>query len=166
MKRYLYLSIVLIVAVSMVACNPNQDTIQAPVNFYYCNESMTFNSNDAVLLPEVRECAAYSGNVTDILEVYLKGPISPGYRSPFPQGTAIVSIDNADNTICVQLTKEFSTLKGLQLTLACASLAKTTIELTECEFVEISAADATLDGKTAVILSQDSLLLLDMSITE
>jgi len=69
-------------------------------------------------------------------------------------------------TAKIVLCDEFATLKGLDLTIACACLSRTVIALTGCHEVIISAESMQLDGKNFITLSRDSYLLLDTEVSE
>lgn len=145
----------------LCGCSRNKANIQTPVNFYYPNADVSYNSPDAVLSAEVREGAGYTNDLVQLLNLYLAGPLSDEFKSPFPAGTAAMRAFLADTTLTVELSTEFAELKGLDLTIACACLTKTAIALTGCNRTRIYVSDAKLDGNSYIILDAGDLLLID-----
>ena len=151
----------LLVAVLLCGCGKNKQNIQTPVNFYYRNAEMTYDAPDAVLSPEVREGAGYNGDLVKLLNLYLAGPLSDEFYSPFPANTTVVSAFLSDTTLTVELSAAFAELQDLDLTMACACLARTTADLTECSRIKIYVSDAKLDGNAYITLDTSDLLLVD-----
>lgn len=161
MKKIISISLALLLLLSLWGCGNSHDSIAVPAEFYYRNATASYNSDSAVICGETRESSGH--DLTDIVNIYLQGPITPNCLSPFPAGVTVVSVDQRDDRLYIVLSSPFDTLSGIDLTLACACLSKTMMELTQCNAVEISVPNASLNGKSSIIIDEQSLLLLDSS---
>ena len=162
MKRTLCLVLVLTcLLLSLCGCQSEEPEWIAPVNFYYCNDPITFYGKNDVIIPEIRESDGYD-DLTDLIELYLDGPISEGFSTPFPVGTTIHTISQGDGKIFITLSSQFASLTGIALTLSCACICMTLMELSSAETIIISADGGTLDGSESITMTKASLALLDL----
>ena len=161
MKRILIILLTFAVLFSLAACSQESEEIVSPVNFYYRNTTVTFGSESGVISAEVAESKDYGGKILDILNVYIKGPYKDNHRYTFPIETVVLSCTVSGDTAYIEVNNVLARLTGMDLTIACACLAKTTMELIDVTSVNISAADVNLDGNTSITISQDSILLSD-----
>lgn len=161
MKKWILWLLIGAMLLGLFGCTTQKQEFEYPINFYYLPETYTFGVSDSVLVQEQREGNGMENDLYALLSLYLKGPASPELRSPFPAGTAIVLLEQADNTLHITLSEEFAALHSAKLTLACAAIAKTCLELTDCVNVQISAENATLNGEKFIVMNASSLLLLD-----
>jgi ABC-type oligopeptide transport system substrate-binding subunit len=160
MKKWICLLLTLGLCCSLVACG-NQEQVQSPVDYYYPRTNYTSGSTDSILASEVREAAGHEDDLDYLIKQYLKGPVSPLLRSPFPSGTKLIRMEQNGDTLTIILDSTFAQLTGLDLTIACASLSKTCMALSGATTVQISADGPTLDGERSIIISADSLVLMD-----
>lgn len=160
MKRFLCSLLVVFCIVTLCSC-AKKETIRQPVTFYYCAENINYNSATGVITPETRDGYGYDENLTSLINVYLQGPTHEGYYSPFPQNAKVLNISTDATDTTVMLSKDFSELSGYQLTLACACLSKTLMDLTGCSRVRIGAQDAVLDGNAYIQMTEETILLID-----
>lgn len=158
MKKWI--SLLLIGAVLLCGCTQRKPELQKPVNFYYLPAEYTFGVTDCILLSEQREGSGMD-DLTELLALYLKGPVDPNLRSLFPAGTKLLELEQTDGTLYLTLSDSFASLQGHKLTLGCAAITKTCLELTDCTNVQIRAESATLDGQKFIEMNASSLLLLD-----
>ena len=96
-----------------------------------------------------------------LIAMYLRGPQNEALRSPFPAGCRLEKVYTDDNTLYVRLSSEFTTLENIDLTLACASLAKTFLTMTGLDHICIDAASS--EKSIHMILDKDSILFADHS---
>ena len=158
-------AMILSVFLLMGICGCQKETPQPEgIAFYYCVSELSFGIHDSAIEAEYRQ-GIRKDNWAGVLNVYLKGPESGDLRSPFPAGLKTVSTAMEQSTAYITVTEELGSLSGLELTLACASLAMTCLELTGAETVVISADGALLDGQKSITLDANTLLLLD-TVTE
>ena len=159
MKKILILILSIFLLVSLCACNKQQTSFVTPVQFYYRNATVSYNSESAVICGETREGNGYE--LIDLIDQYLQGPVSDEFLSPFPAGITVLSLETAEGKASVSLSEPFTELNGIELTLACACLTKTVMELTGTTAVEISVPNVSLNGSTSITMDAQSILLLD-----
>ena len=161
MKRYLCCILIALLIITSTGCRSNSDNFKEPVNFYYTSATVSFFESDSVIASEVRETADYKGNILDTLNSYLRGPVSDKLTSPFPVELKVISTEQKDNTIIILFNKQFSSLTGLNLTIACSCICATVVELTGCETVEFKSEGPLPDSVPSLVFSCDNLLLRD-----
>ena len=159
MKRLIAIIMVIIISIGLIGCGQNSD-IRVPLNFYYCSDPVTYNSQTGVIAPEVREGSNITG-LHDALNVYLDGPVSDGYRSIFPKNTSIVDISQSEDILTVVLSDEIASLSDHKLTLACIGLSLTALELCDCSFVRIYAENSDLSSSPFIEINRRNLLFID-----
>jgi hypothetical protein len=158
MKKWI--SLLLIGAVLLCGCTQRKPELQKPVSFYYLPAEYTFGVTDCIILPELREGSGID-DLKEMLALYLNGPVDPAFHSPFPVGTKLLELEQTDDTLHLTLSDSFASLQGHRLTLACAAITKTCLELTSCVNIQIRAETAALDGQKFIEMNASSLLLLD-----
>jgi len=161
MKRMIVLICVLVLIAVLCGCTKNNTDIKAPVNFFYANKEIVYNTESSVLSAEVREYAGLEENTIGLFDLYLRGPSSENLYSPFPVGSSVVNTIQSGKNLHIILNDSFATLKGLDLTIACACLSMTAMELTGCDVVEISSENALLDENQSITITRESLQLID-----
>lgn len=162
MKRSLCMILIFAFCFTFFGCQQDQPKLQSPVNFYYPRLEPTHGSADSLIAPVPTEGSGYADDPTGLLNLYLLGPSDESFVSPFPSGTVLLSLSVTEDTIHLQLNKSFAQLTGIDLTLACACLTLTVIELTDAEYVSITAENTTLDGSAQIIMDRSCLTLLDV----
>lgn len=169
MKRVLCVMFALLFLFPLSACRSQKRTsYQSPVNFYYCTDPVVFNSAEGVISAEVRESKGYDldSEFVRFVDLYLQGPLSEGYSSPFPEGVTLRKYTRNNDTLEIILSIQISQLTGYDLTIACACLAKTLMELTGAEIIDIHAEGGKMGDAISVTMSAETLLLLDESTAE
>lgn len=164
MKRYLCIVIMISCLLCMSACSARSGkSIRSPVNFYYCAETMQYNSEDGVIRAEIREAKGFDAGseLFDIINLYFKGPEDSSFQSPFPADVTLKRCSINDGVLQVILSNHISQLEGFDLTIACACLTKTLLEITQADAVEIRAEGGRMGDSISVTMSHETLLLLD-----
>lgn len=159
MKRYIVL--LMVFACLLCGCNAQKNQIKKPVNFYYINETVVYNSGNGMLSPEIRESAGYEEDLLGLLNVYVAGPVDTKHISPFPDRLSVSSVVTEEQTASVIVGDQLCMLTGHDLSLACICLARTVMELTETDIVHIRVADRMLGGKTEITIRADDLVFVD-----
>ncbi len=132
------------------------------VAFYYPMNQMDYSVGTSYLQCEMRSKAMTGEIMSDILNQYLQGPMDKStYAMPFPQNAKVYAIIIENGIMDITLTGEFATYTGIQLTIACACIAKTGIGLTGVDGVRIRAYQTTLDGMEYIEMNDASVLLVD-----
>ena len=157
MKRFLSLLVVLAMALTLTACTESD-----ALTFYYVRDESAyqFGSSEGVIAGEYREAAGHVHDLRYLLILYLHGPVSENLRSPFPNGTSLVDLEQTTEGLTIHLSSIASAMKGTDLTLACASIARTCFEITDVQSVTIIATGF---GEVMMTMNRDSLLLVDDS---
>ncbi len=151
----------LLVVLLLCGCSKNKDEVKTPVDFYYINAEIHYDSPAGVISAEVRDSTGYKDNLVGLLDLYLAGPSSDEFISPFPNGTVTMRAIRDETTVNIELSKAFAGLKGLDLTIACACLTRTVSELTGCSAVKIYVADTMLEGNDSITMDANEIILLD-----
>ena len=159
MRRISCTILALLLASSLYGCG-KKDNIRVPVNFYYCTNLINYNSSDGVVSCEIRDASGYESNHTELLSLYLKGPVSDGFRSPFPTNVQIESLKQSNDAVTIILSNDFFQLTGRDQTLAHTCLSLTVMDLYQCETVQITSADL-LSNNSYIELNRDDFLFLD-----
>ena len=163
MKKLLILLLIIAVLASICGCVEEEPEIQVPVNFYYRRTQVTFEDSNGVIAPEVREAQGHENDLSYLLDLYLSGPNGEDMERTFPYGTKLVSISVSEERTTVTVTSHFANLNNVDLTIACACITKTVMELTNTGSVEIKAHGTMLNGADSVIMDNENVLLLDDS---
>lgn len=149
--------------VSLYGCKRNKAEIQEPVEFYYCFETV-FKTDDGVTGSETREAAHFNGNLEQLLQVYLLGPVSDELTSPLPYAVKLVSLEQVNDSVYLTLSREFSTLSGIRLTTACSCIVMTLHDYAGINQVCFRAASGQLDNKDEFIMSITDIVLSDNTV--
>lgn len=160
MKRYA--SLLLLLAFLLTGCAPAQP--RDPANFYYCRIEPTYDGADGLICPEQREVLGIRDDLDALLEAYFSGPASDGLELPFPRETAVVGWEMVRNSLHIELSEAFAQLTGIDLTIACACISKTFLELTDATTVRIRAGGVLMNGSQEIIMSENNLKLIDDSL--
>lgn len=164
MKRLISLVLLLALVLSLYGCNSDaSQKINVPVYFYYCSNPITYNSPDGVICAEIRDAAGYTDNLQELIEFYLKGPVSSEFTSPFPDGADVEQLSLGTTRIQISLNETFTELSGLDLTLACACLAKTIQEAAQVEYVQITFENSSTGKRSVITIGPSNLLFMDNS---
>lgn len=167
MKRWFIMVFSLLLLLSVCGCHYNeQGDIREPVEFFYprVSDSFLYGASDGVIAGEIREASGRVGDLNYLLTMYLRGPQSSGLRSPFPAGCKLSAISWEGSILWVSLSSEFAALENLELTLACASLAKTCFSISSAAAVRLMAESET--QTVSMTVSPDDLWLADYSAFE
>lgn len=155
-------SLLLVFFLLIGVCGCAQPQMTCPGSFYYKCAQPQFGTPDSVIRAEQRELAEVHDDMTEMLELYLLGPQDPELVSPFPRNTHVMDASIADQTMYITLSKEFSQLSGVDLTIACGCLTRTAAALFPIEQVQFQ-----IDGnpaEAAFTMPLDSLRLADDSL--
>lgn len=158
MKRFLCTVLVFLSLLPLFGC---KDRDSHPVNFYYCEETISYDDGDAIIRAEQRKLSVPSNDIDKIVNLYLEGPKSTTLVSPFPAGTKLVNFSSGKQSLEIILSDEIASLTGVELTIACGCLASTVIALSQAETVVIRAETAQLGPQGYIELNAQSLQLIN-----
>ena len=162
MRKLLSLLLCLALLLPIMGCS-QEESPEKPVNFYYRRAEIGYTDDMGVISREQRESAGYEEDVRQLLSVYFDGPVSTELQQLFPEDLAVISLHYAGNTAKITLSYHLGQLHGIDLTVACACLTMTVIELTGVDSVQIFAAGTLLDEYQSITMDKDCFLLLDTS---
>lgn len=163
MKRLLIL--LLCMALLLCGCGTDEPKIEKPVTYFYLRSEFIFGQSDSVIASETREAAGKYTDLSALLSEYLQGPQSEGLQNPFPTGAKILQIRQENGILQLEMNDAFSQLTGMDLTVACACLTKTSLSLTDCSTVQILIDGTLPDTQRIITMDGQTLLLMDDIIT-
>ena len=167
MKRLLCVLTVFLLAASLCACSfGSHSALLEPVEFSYPrkSDSFVYGSDQGILDTELREGSGHTNDLNYLLSMYLRGPQDDRLRNPFPSGCTLETVHREGDTLYLVLSSEFVALENMELTVACAGLTKTFLNLTDARQVCIQAT--ALQKTVNVTMDAESLLLSDYTAFE
>ena len=159
MKRYYLILLALSLALLSCGCVREKTVSEESFSFYYLSDKIEFQQDDGFIGKEMRNVTGL--DAAQMLELYLKGPQSQTLISPFPNGVTLVDFNSKGNNAVVKLSAEFAQLSEFRLASACACLTLTLCDFFGVSTVTIQAEDSLLDGKPAITMQKDQILLVD-----
>lgn len=161
MKKTISFLLAAAICIGLCACQTDTVKLQEPVNFYYRNAEVSYGTSQSLISPLPSESAGYEDTVA-LLNTYLKGPGSTAYDATFPASTKVLQINYVGSTAYLTMNDSLARYSGIDLTIACACLTLTVIELTGVTTVTISTSNESLDGASSITMTEESLILLDI----
>ena len=136
---------------------------EIPVTFYYISENPDYFSDTGILGPESRTLRGDQNSVEDMLNRYLKGPLSQDLSSPFPPDLRLIRAERGEREITLVFDDSLAGQTGIRLQLTCACIARTVAEYdSSFETVHIRAEHLPLEGdRETLSLRPDELILAD-----
>ena len=140
MKRLLCFWLMLTLLLSLSGCTTPDENRRT---FYYLRtaETIRTGSEDALIAPVSREISDQDPGLEYLLQLYLEGPTEEDFLSPIPQGTYLLSYAWEGDTLVLVLSREFSQLDKINLTLAGACLTATCHDLAGAERIEVRSGE-------------------------
>ncbi len=138
----------------------------SPIKFYYKVSDDRFGTTKQATEFELFDAVGHETDYSWILEAYFNGPSSQELLAPFPKSMRLISAQREDSVLRVNLSEELSRLTGIDLTVACSCITLTCLELEGIETVTITANGRSMDGKYAISMSREDLLLEDFGATD
>ena len=163
MKKVSILICCVLILQMLGACSSQKEELQEPVNFYYCNKEIAYNTDSGVISAEIREGSGFTESLNKLLPVYLLGPKDNTLYSLIPSDVTLVSCEMGDNQVRVVFDEKFAHLSGMDLSLACSALLLTIRDYTGVDTIIVSAQNAQLNEKDQFKISIDDIVLMDMS---
>lgn len=166
MKRRIVMALCAVLLLGLCACGlaavaDEEPAPVQPVNFYYQAAAGDFSGG--AIQAEVRDLGPETLPAEEILELYFRGPVSEGLRSPFPADLAVDYVSLSDGVLTLAFNDAYASLSGVQLTLANACLVYTLVQFEGIESVCLQTTGSMLSGQLSVPLEAEDFLLLDDS---
>ena len=156
MRKIIALTLAVLLLIGLTGCIAIDET----ATFYYARfeDSYLYGMDNAVIAGEYRDVSGHSGDLKYLLTLYFHGPTMEYLRTPFPNGMSLRSVDQVDDMLYVETSSSLTLLRGTDLSLACACLARTCFDLTDASSITITADGL---GFVSMTLTRDSILLMD-----
>ena len=152
MKRIL--ASVLAVILFMSGCSALGGHIKESVTFHYlCShyrEDMC-----CVIASEEREASGHIGDLSYLLALYLMGPTSDELTSPLPVGIHILTVQQQEGSIVLELSDTGELLSDIEFSLAGACLTMTCLSIAEADNVTVTS------GSRTITMNAESISLFD-----
>ena len=142
MKRCISLLLTAILLLSGCAANVNQG--KEPVTFYYLRqhaqeEDYELFFSEGAIGAEKREVAGHRDDLNYLLALYMQGPTDSDLQFPFPVGSKIMDIHRNGDSVTIVMNTISSRFNEMDVTVSCACIAKTCMELTDAAEVTVEA---------------------------
>lgn len=154
MKQLLCFLLSLLSLFSLSGCNSSDNNT---VFFYYSRspELYQYFEEDSVIHAEQRDLTGHRNDLRYMLGLYLAGPLEEGLTTPFTKSTRLISVEQKENVVFIELSDHASIMTDVEFSLACASLTLTCLHFTQCDAVSI------VSGDRSITMNGDSIVLYD-----
>ena len=159
MKRILTCFLLTLLLLLLCSCGSKSNS--AAVKFYYLEASPEYHTSKVIIQAESRELPTQYTDLESLLSTYLKGPDTATLVSPFPKGTHLINVQPGKEYIEVVISDEIGKLTGVDLTLACACISATLLEVSQLESVQIKAESVPIGPQGYVVMNQQSIPFLN-----
>lgn len=148
MKRTLVSLLLLLIL--LPGCGQMDSPSEHTVTFYYLREEYRtdyhweeyqFDMPEQVIAPEERTVAFALNRTTELLSLYLSGPLDSSLTIPLPADAKIEHLAWNDGAFEISLTGSFSALSDMEMTLVRACIVSTCLELTHAQKVSVLTTD-------------------------
>lgn len=126
MKRYLSFVLILVLLFSGCGATKGETGDKQNLTFYYCVEGTDQLTSSVAVEGEARQVQVFT--LAQLMELYFMGPSSDRLRSPFPDGTKMLSQREGEDGLEITLSGGFFTLQGIELSIEAYCLARTVCE--------------------------------------
>lgn len=161
MKRLICFALAILFSMQLCSCKQEKEKIQKPVNFYYRNSETSYGSERGVISPQVAESEGIDNQI-DILNKYLRGATDTSHVATFPASTKLLELTVIENTAYLKMNDALARLTGMELTVACACITLTVMDLTGVSNVNIRTSNEPLDGSESINMNLENVMLLDL----
>ncbi len=151
MKHKAMIALILALCLLLPGCGSGS----SPVRFYYPRSDYSYFASEQVMVAEERDISGYEGNLHYLLSLYLVGPLVEGLTTPFPQGTRLMTVEQKDSHVTINLSDLHGSVSDARFTLGCACMATTAMEAGGFQSATINS------GERSLTLSAEDLLLTD-----
>ena len=154
-KRWLpiaFLAVLLIVVGGTIGTVSIRQESVNTYSLYFVEEDLRAASGGDALRAEertVNDGALSTEELAEtLMEELLKGPVDPTLESPFPKGTGVNLVERKGTEIHVDLSRVYSSLSGVELSLADYAVTMTLTQLPDVARVRITVAGSDLDYRS------------------
>lgn len=138
------------------------------VTFYYRvsdeSEDALF-SPDGIMAPDKRHLHREQLSLSDLMELYFKGPVGDDLISPFPDDLHLIKAETTLSSVLLTVSDCFADLSSIELRIAAGCIARTLWEYNNAySTVSIRAQSKQLAGQERLVIHPKDLVLEDHSI--
>ena len=139
-----------------------------PIDFYFCTAEETegtvdFERPSGALAAQTVDLGRQDITIQEILSQYLAFCRDGGY-GPFPDGLACTDMTLEDGVLTLTFNDAFSSLSGVNLSLAAAALTMTLTQIGGVDGVSLRGQAAILSGDWQDVFTADDFLFQDTSL--
>lgn len=164
-KRWLtivFLAVLLIVLGGAIGTvNVRQESVNA-YDLYFVEQDLRSAVGGDALRTEERTLDGGTLSTEELagtlLTELLKGPVDPTLESPFPKGMGVNLVERKGTEIHIDLSRAYSTLSGVELSLADYAIAMTMTQLPDVARVRITVAGNDLDYRSRQVFQARDIL--------
>ena len=164
-KRWLtivFLAVLLIVLGGAIGTvNVRQESVNA-YDLYFVEQDLRSAVGGDALRTEERTLDGGALSTEELagtlLTELLKGPVDPTLESPFPKGMGVNLVERKGTEIHIDLSRAYSTLSGVELSLADYAIAMTMTQLPDVARVRITVAGNDLDYRSRQVFQARDIL--------
>jgi hypothetical protein len=165
MKRLF--SLLLILSFILSGCSLGREPFIEPVTFYYLKDHSGKENYDAFFVEgaigsEIRESSGHRYDLNYLAALYLQGPTDQQLRSPFPAGSKVLDIQLDDGILHITMNTISSRFNDMDLTIGCACLSRTFMELTQVETVHVASYSSEQKLLFSRTFTADNMILEDL----
>ena len=153
-------ALLLCVCLVLSGCGFFSDRLTEPVTFYYLEKEFQFGNHPSLIVSEEREASGHRNDLSYLLALYLMGPAEEEHQSPLLPGTRILKAEQNSGIITLELFNPAYTYSDSELSLVCACLTLTCLDITDASQVNITYQEHT------ITMTKDSITLFDGSSAE
>lgn len=164
MKRLL--CVILLLTLVLSGCSLGLEQTKEPVIFYYMRQHTGEDAYDAffsegVIGQEIREASGHRSDLQYLLALYMQGPNDPDLQFPFPVGSKVMETRIEDGKLIIVMNAISSRFDELDVTVSCACIAKTCMELVDVEEVTVMSCAPGNQILFTRTFTPDNLILAD-----
>lgn len=158
MKKLLCLLLVLAVLLSGCMHGGQKHNL----TFYYRDAEDSYFSDLGVMSAEARVLYGNSA-IEDVMELYMKGPVTSGLTSPFPKGVQLVRTVRTPRSVTLIMNDAFADLPEIAMRVAAGCAARTVWDYnSDFETLKIKTEHGkSLDGVEELVITPGDLVLSD-----
>lgn len=157
MKRMFILFLSAILVFLCVGCAAQENH----PSFYFLWSDHENAVENGSIAPEIQDDIEAGYSLKYLLTLYLNGPLDSRMVSPFPAGLKLNSVERNDKYLILDFSPELAELTGYELTLACACITQTCLELTDARVISIRASGELLHNRKVLEFTRDDFALQD-----
>ncbi len=164
MKKRICLALCVLLLAGLLGCGKKPGEPAAPVQpflFYYRSARTEFTDENSLICPELRDLGEKTYSDEELFRLYLLGPLSRDFSSPFPKDASLLSAERSGSQITFHLRERYESTTGINDSIADACLARTALQLEGVRKVRIRVESTGGKLLRDRLFTENDLLLYD-----